>query len=1664
MDLTGQNPIELTTFVNPHLFWFILKTDARSEQLNNLNKQFQKFDTFKNSNDSFEIGEIVATKISEKFYRAVIEHVEFENDKLCSYLLWLIDFGLMRESNDVFKLPSSLRKFPPLAIQAALNNAVYIQKVIEYNEFGQPCSLNKHYLNPNPRCRNECYQWLSKTCSLTGLNFKFEKKEEGIAFGDIVLNDNAVSLRDHLTKIGSMAVDEELFKGLPEFICNYKENHLWSIFKICKQEPYLLDKENRNKLEDTCSKIVSKVLDEFNHSDLLNIEDEMSEHLWRSNRSRTDDTLTSIESTTSDNETPIKIKTKKEKMMEKLRRRNKPQLPDVPEKKPIDAPEPAKSSKKIIFCAAGSERSFNKSKKPTTPRRDTQHSSRQSPNPSKNSTGPEQSSSEANRCTSQTENEEKSSMSSSSEHHENLHSDSPSVGKIKLKPYCSCKQCRVWTQEDNVFIEKFPERRKTEKIVGRNDQFLFRDSNAASNVKICSLDYASMTKMKKQMMMKLLVHSESYVSPVQQMTTIAFHENILNSLKKHEYKEPKRIQKYAWPAILRNQHVFMISGPQTGKTMAYLPVVCTFLMEKRERYSSLLKVAGGPIVTIICSNTSKCEEVFDLTRIIFGNLKLNVALVTYPLAHVNTSHTDMLITTPSILIDLLKNRSINFKRLCHLVLENGDELLRDHSEAMNSIFDLVQSMLKNRVFTKALQLVVCAEHWNYQLKSLAGKLQQIPMICIGHYLEAALYGNLEFSMKFSNSSCKLQELKNLLKDTYKTNKSIVICKEEDIEEIHDILSLKGIISIPVYANLSQEEINSYEEGWTEAKEGAFSVLISNDSTVDTLLNITCATTLIHYSLPKSWSKFVKRFSCLLENCSSPLENKPRKTVSKSIVLCDESCKEQMFKFFNFINSTDLKKQLPEKIQRFSDSLKRTEEEQKLEKGISLCGNLKLFGKCTKMNCSRRHLIAENSDVSDDLPKSGKIKFKIVDVADVTTFSIQLLQHVDNDSKVYEREEFDNVTEELTATLRLGRKIMYNPVIGHHYSFYNSDEQGELYHRCEVLDIKNDCIRIKLLDKGSIVNTTTSRIYRLPKEFETDVKPRATIDAILANYVPPYNDENFSAKSFYNLKTLLEEHNYKNIIFTAEVHLQLNQTLWLKDVHEEVILSDKIIPGFQLSREILTKKLAQHDLGQLIYLHQLCKDANIVLPDYEKPKVQYSVKKEEKNYQWAYLDNDEINEVTFSSAFSPEEIYVRLNKFSDLLYTLQKEIQESIKRPNYPKLQNVNVGEVYLAKDSVSQEYCRVLVVKKELEQVLCFFLDFGDETVLPMNELKYILPIFISKLPFQCIQCRLHGVKSLSEEWEQEATNVLYDYSTEPHTDIFRLLYAKVCKKENPTTGRGNKYSILLKDGFGEKKSLLNQLLIDCGLVAVEEMEELNDFEIPVQEYESSEPDEEYTKINEILTTTKNLCNHLHKDEAEEHEPKIDDLEMFTYGDPMDFFSQLMRRNEPPIQSNRELPAITAVPAVDYYTPDIVWSQDDDTIKLHIKLVDVKDYTLNIVKGRILNFRTLKDNKTYSVKFLLYEIIESCQDTLFGHGIKVTLKKIKKIEWPRLTLSHKKYKNITYDLQTLCENEEEKNVLLQLPKDLDIEDDDELGEDEPMYVVESDLDSDLDVELPMDFF
>ncbi|KAJ8919836.1 hypothetical protein NQ315_006365 [Exocentrus adspersus] len=1704
--------VAVPTFVNPHLFWIIEPySHERTKTLRDINKFLQEDNEYKNGsvpnlNDSFEIGDIVAVSINRIFHRAIIEDIS--GTETTRFLCWLIDYGTMYECSAVYKLPKALKKVAPLAGQASLNNVAYVQQYLSFDEVsGLPVKSSEPVLAPTSISHQVSLELMS---NLSDLKFVVENKVNGVLHGDILYKDNAEwkSLKETLIDRGILIVEEKLFMEIQENIYGYKEAHLGLIAQICRKLNSIKFLEEEKTA--WCNQLVSKYLQEFECNDLF--EDAEMEPPLRSRRSKsrnaTNDSFASGNESASDvdnsnnksqnssnskyqSPTNSRIKLLLEKL--KMQRTspnshvktscNRSEQPeststDGKEKPGISAlqlhlqqkkklkkkPPPARREKRVIpknviLMPGGANRTFNPvTKKPV---KSTNHDA----STTNKSFEEEPAMKEADKWEEKetSPNDENSTREEVKEEHKEIKNDL--VKPLQIKPYCTCKQCEHWTTDSDWRTEtNFVHDSKQTKLLTVNkppNLFVQDGEEATTDRTVISVDYSSLTKVQKQAMPKLLVHGEYSQNPLRLVSDLYFHESIHAGLRNMDYREAKRIQMYTWPAILRQQHVVMVSGPRTGKTMAYLPPILTFLLEKNERYEPFISKTGGPIVTVLCATTKKCEDVYDLIRVLLGNRNgLKISLITYPLTHINTKHLDMLVTTPPLLMDLLKANAINFKRLCHIVLEDGDQILKQESEVMMRVFALAESMLNNRVYMKPLQLIVCAESWNLRLEKLTKRLAKMPFICIANYLEAALYGKMQFSLKFINSACKEHELKNLLKETFKVCKSLIVCKKEEIEHVQTILMLKGVEATVITDDMPKEDIFYLETVWTRCSGGEYTVLVCTDFILNSMLTVTSASLLIHFSLPHSWTQFVKRFACLLENCHSPLSTKNTHVKCQSVVLCDEECEAQMFKFFKFINSTELSSQLPDKVKNFSEELEKVSEEKKLKTRVGLCETLKLFGMCPTYYCPARHTLNKDLDISDSLPQSGRVKFKIVNIPDVTTFIVQLLQHTDMDNNIVNFEEDAFPTEDMVCSIKLSRKQVIHPVVGHMYAYYEMEELDGTYYRCDLLELEGDAVKIKLVDTGRVISTVKNRLFKLSKEFQN--KPRRFIDIHLANLIPPYRDGNFSAKSFMNVKNLLEKNDYKNMVLTGDIRLQLGHALWLDNVYQEIALSDGVVRGFQLTREIIVKKLAELDNDQLSQLYKLCKDASISLPVYVKP-FKACIKKEEVDVepQWAFLDA-EVNEVTFASAMSPDEVYVRLDKFNVQLDTLQKEIQESLKKPHYPALNAPKIGTVCLAKNPDGIDYARVLIKNMENDKALCFYVDYGDEAVVDVADLKHILPKFITKLPFQTIQCKLHGIKPALEAWQYDDTDLLYEYATEPNSDIFRLMYAKVISKEkNDIHPTQNRYSIVLKDGFGEKRILINNLLVECG-VAVPGTEQIEDFEVCATTNVSEETDEELELIRDIHEKTKqveeNACMLPSQGELNE------DMELFIM-DAEKFFKSLLI---PPSSDNqranttKELPAIQAAPPVDYYTPEVYWSQTEKHVKLDIKLHDVEKYTVNLTRGITINFRTVKNDKTYKLNLILYEKVSFVQHISMGPQVRVTLSKVTNSEWPRLTLSKQRLRNIHYDVSAIQVKEEPAKKILELPVMSD--DDDESDDDniDIMYHVVSDMDSEFDEEVARD--
>lgn len=121
----------------------------------------------------------------------------------------------------------------------------------------------------------------------------------------------------------------------------------------------------------------------------------------------------------------------------------------------------------------------------------------------------------------------------------------------------------------------------------------------------------------------------NFPQPLKQVKQAKFDETVLRKLTLSGFVECKNIQAYAWPALFRLHNVFIIDNAKSGKTMAYLPVLATLILDK-DRYQKLGNFKG-PIIIILCANSKNCEAIHDALRLFIGRNRTKILCETYPI-------------------------------------------------------------------------------------------------------------------------------------------------------------------------------------------------------------------------------------------------------------------------------------------------------------------------------------------------------------------------------------------------------------------------------------------------------------------------------------------------------------------------------------------------------------------------------------------------------------------------------------------------------------------------------------------------------------------------------------------------------------------------------------------------------------------------------------------------------------------------------------------------------------------------------------------------------------------------------------------------------------------------------------------------------------------------
>lgn len=233
---------------------------------------------------------------------------------------------------------------------------------------------------------------------------------------------------------------------------------------------------------------------------------------------------------------------------------------------------------------------------------------------------------------------------------------------------------------------------------------------------------------------------------------------------------------------MRGNSLILVDSKDRGKTLAYLPALCSRLQINLDESSGIYnktQLEMGPKAIILCANASSVENIAALCRWLMNRVKTevvqaigsrnirNVAVSIFKQCRfIFTSNQPMhiefisfffqaklfngcsiFVTTAPCLLKLMKSHSDVFtaQKLTFFVFDNADMIINRYGEEqLVTIFKKFcnRGQKSSDVTT---QVVATARTWHPALKRMRERILN-PLLLIGNFLEAALYGNMDIQV------------------------------------------------------------------------------------------------------------------------------------------------------------------------------------------------------------------------------------------------------------------------------------------------------------------------------------------------------------------------------------------------------------------------------------------------------------------------------------------------------------------------------------------------------------------------------------------------------------------------------------------------------------------------------------------------------------------------------------------------------------------------------------------------------------------------------------------------------------------------------------------------------------------------------------------------------
>jgi len=327
--------------------------------------------------------------------------------------------------------------------------------------------------------------------------------------------------------------------------------------------------------------------------------------------------------------------------------------------------------------------------------------------------------------------------------------------------------------------------------------------------------------------------------------SLKLNENIISALQKKGYTHPTPIQLQAIPHIIEGKDFLGIAQTGTGKTGAFALPIIHNLSENHQKNSP------NQISALILTPTRElATQIADNIKVYGKNSHLTCATVFGGVSEVHQikslrSGVDILIATPGRLLDLTKQKYVDYSKLKILVLDEADRMLDlgffdDVKRIMDYLPKERQSLLFSATMPPAIETLV------HKILKHPVKVEITP--------QSTTVEKIEQKVFITSRNNKINILNDILKK-HQTGSILIFCQmKHNANRLSQSLETLGFKNAVLHGNKSQ---NAREKALNDFRSNRVNILIATDIAARGI-DIADISLVLNFDLPRDIENYVHR--------------------------------------------------------------------------------------------------------------------------------------------------------------------------------------------------------------------------------------------------------------------------------------------------------------------------------------------------------------------------------------------------------------------------------------------------------------------------------------------------------------------------------------------------------------------------------------------------------------------------------------------------------------------------------------------------------------------------------------------------------------------------------------------------------------------------------------